>query len=134
MLTVGVLGPLDVRRDGRPLTVPSGRTTELLVRLALEAGRVVSTERLIEDLWGDAAAGDRPEHVAVQGVPAAPGARRAGPAEQRRTAATASRLKPEQVDALRVVALAAAAGAARRAGDPAAALRRRGGALGAVPW
>ena len=57
MLTVGVLGPLEVRRDGYPVAVPSGRTTEVLVRLALEAGRVVGAERLIEDLWGAAAGG-----------------------------------------------------------------------------
>ena len=36
--------------------MPSGKTTEVLVRLALDAGRPVSAERLIEDLWGDAAA------------------------------------------------------------------------------
>ncbi|HYN17615.1 MAG TPA: helix-turn-helix domain-containing protein, partial [Actinomycetes bacterium] len=52
-----MLGPLEVQRDGRPLPVPSGKTTELLVRLALDAGRLVSAERLIEDLWGEAAAG-----------------------------------------------------------------------------
>ena len=57
MLTVGVLGPLEVRRDGRPLSVPSGKTTEVLVRLALDVGQLVSAERLIEDLWGGAAAG-----------------------------------------------------------------------------
>ena len=56
MLTIGVLGPLKVRHDGRPLPVPSGKTTELLVRLAVDAGQVVSAERLIEDLWGEAAA------------------------------------------------------------------------------
>jgi DNA-binding SARP family transcriptional activator len=53
MLTVGVLGPLEVRRDGRPLPVPSGKTTELLIRLALDAGQMVTAERLIEDLWGN---------------------------------------------------------------------------------
>ena len=33
-----MLGPVAVLRDGAPVTVPAGRTTELLVRLALEAG------------------------------------------------------------------------------------------------
>ena len=32
-----------------------GKTTEVLVRLALEAGVMVRTERLIEDLWADEA-------------------------------------------------------------------------------
>jgi DNA-binding SARP family transcriptional activator len=65
MLTVGVLGPLEVRRDGRPLSVPSGRTTEVLVRLALDAGQRVSAERLIDDLWGRPPPA-RAEHPAVE--------------------------------------------------------------------
>ncbi|HEY5856661.1 MAG TPA: BTAD domain-containing putative transcriptional regulator [Aldersonia sp.] len=51
MLSIAVLGPVEVRRDGRPLRVPSGKPTGLLVRLALEAGTPVSADRLIEDLW-----------------------------------------------------------------------------------
>src|SRR3954447_21975031 len=53
MVTVGVLGPVEVRREGERVAVPGGKTTELLVRLALEAGRTVRSERLIDDLWGD---------------------------------------------------------------------------------
>jgi DNA-binding SARP family transcriptional activator len=57
VLTVAVLGPVDLRRDGVPLAVPAGKTTELLIRLALEAGRPVHAERLIEDLWAGEAVG-----------------------------------------------------------------------------
>src|SRR4051794_9450572 len=57
MLTVGLLGPVEVRRDGERVAVPGGKTAELLVRLALEAGRTVRSERLIDDLWGDDGAG-----------------------------------------------------------------------------
>ena len=39
----------------RPLPVPAGKTTELLVRLALDAGAAGARRRLIEDLWGEAA-------------------------------------------------------------------------------
>ncbi|WP_034382716.1 BTAD domain-containing putative transcriptional regulator [Herbidospora cretacea] len=49
----GILGPLDVRRDdGTPveLTGPRGRT--LLAVLALDAGKVVPTSRLIDVLYG----------------------------------------------------------------------------------
>ncbi|MGK5115622.1 BTAD domain-containing putative transcriptional regulator [Geodermatophilus sp. CPCC 205506] len=53
MLTVAVLGAVEVRIDGVPAAVPGGRTTELLVRLALDAGRPVRAERLLEDLWPD---------------------------------------------------------------------------------
>src|SRR4029079_15965578 len=59
MLTVAVLGPLELSRDGVRVGLPKGRTTEVLVRLALDAGRVVSTDRLIEDVWADAASTGR---------------------------------------------------------------------------
>ncbi|MFM2078615.1 MAG: hypothetical protein RJA49_2505, partial [Actinomycetota bacterium] len=52
MLAISVLGAVEVRRDGQPIPVPAGKTTELLVRLALDAGNLVSGERLVEDLWG----------------------------------------------------------------------------------
>ena len=47
-----MLGPLEVRRDGELLRVPAGKTAELLVRLALEAGVLVRTDRLVDDIWG----------------------------------------------------------------------------------
>src|SRR6478672_3518292 len=53
MLTVSLLGPVEVRRDGDVLALPGGKTTELLVRLALDAGRTVRADRVIDDLWGD---------------------------------------------------------------------------------
>ena len=51
-LTVAVLGRVEVRRDGDIIAVPAGRTTELLIRLALDAGAPVRTDLLIADLWG----------------------------------------------------------------------------------
>ena len=51
MLTLSVLGPVELRRDGVVARVPGGKATELLVRLALEAGTPVRAERLLEDLW-----------------------------------------------------------------------------------
>jgi predicted ATPase/DNA-binding SARP family transcriptional activator/tetratricopeptide (TPR) repeat protein len=51
MLTVAVLDRVEVRRDGAPAPLPSGLTTELLIRLALDAGRPVRAERLVEELW-----------------------------------------------------------------------------------
>jgi predicted ATPase/DNA-binding SARP family transcriptional activator len=51
VLTVAVLGPVEVRRDGVLVELPAGKTTELLVRLAMDAGAPVRTDRLIEDLW-----------------------------------------------------------------------------------
>ena len=57
MLTVAVLGPVELHRDGERLAVPAGKTTEVLIRLALDAGTLVRTERLIEDLWSKQAVG-----------------------------------------------------------------------------
>jgi predicted ATPase/DNA-binding SARP family transcriptional activator len=53
VLSVSVLGPVEVRRAGQLISVPAGKTSELLVRLALDAGSSVRTDRLMEDLWGD---------------------------------------------------------------------------------
>ena len=51
VLTVAVLGALEVTRDGQHMAVPAGKTSELVVRLALEAGELVRADRLVEDLW-----------------------------------------------------------------------------------
>ena len=59
MLTVAVLGPLEVTLDGRRVPVPSGKTSELVVRLALEAGAPVSADRLVDDLWSAGGRGTR---------------------------------------------------------------------------
>jgi predicted ATPase/DNA-binding SARP family transcriptional activator len=128
VITVGVLGPLDVRRDGHRLTVPSGRSTEVLVRLALEAGRVVSAERLIEDLWGAAAAGTGRNTLQSK----VSQLRRALGEPDRLSSGHGGyclQVEPDRVDALRVVSLAATAADARRAGDPAATLEAADQAL-----
>ena len=51
VLKVAVLGPLEVTRDGERVPVPRGKTSELVVRLALEAGTPISADRLVDDLW-----------------------------------------------------------------------------------
>ena len=79
---ISVLGPVEVRRDGRLVPVPGGKTSELLVRLALEAGRFVRADRLVDDLWAGAA--DPPQHAAVEDRQAAPGARGSAGDRQRR--------------------------------------------------
>ncbi len=53
MLTVAVLGAVEARRDGVRLDLPAGKTTELLARLALDAGSRVRADALIEDLWAE---------------------------------------------------------------------------------
>ncbi|MFD6281278.1 BTAD domain-containing putative transcriptional regulator [Streptomyces sp. NPDC060209] len=50
----GVLGPLAVwTANGDLVVVPDAKVRLLLAELLVEPGRVVSADRLIEDLWGD---------------------------------------------------------------------------------
>ena len=53
MLEYRVLGPLEVLRDGEPLTLGKGAERALLALLVLRAGRPLSTDELIEALWGE---------------------------------------------------------------------------------
>jgi len=50
-----ILGPLLVSRDGEPVTLGGRRNRELLTLLLLHADEVVSSDRLVEDLWQGAA-------------------------------------------------------------------------------
>src|SRR5919108_5516753 len=49
----GILGPLEVRRDGVPIEVPGTRQRAVLAVLLLNANQVVSSERLLNDVWGE---------------------------------------------------------------------------------
>ena len=120
MLTVAVLGVVEVVRDGVRLDVPSGKTTELLVRLALDPGVPVRTDTLLEDLWG---------------VPTGRNTLQSKVSQLRRALedkdllpATADgyvlAVAPEAVDATRAVRLAVASAAARTLGDAATSLDR----------
>ena len=88
-MRVGILGPLEVTSTTRPVEVGGARLRALLVRLALDAGRVVSVDALVDALWDDDLPADQGN--AVQSLVsrlrrAVPGARRASP----RRAATGS--------------------------------------------
>src|SRR6476661_4243056 len=52
-----ILGPLEVRRSGRAVPLGGPRQRAVLALLLLEANRVVSMDRLAEEVWG----GDPPE-------------------------------------------------------------------------
>ena len=47
-----ILGPLEVRDRGRPLSFEGGKQRVLLGALLLHANAVVSSERLVDELWG----------------------------------------------------------------------------------
>ena len=60
-----ILGPTEVLLDGAPVPLPKGRGRTLLGVLLLRAGEVVSTDRLIDALWG--ATPPATVHTALQG-------------------------------------------------------------------
>ncbi len=62
-LAVGLLGPLRVSVDGRPVELPAGRVRALLAVLAMSAGRPVSLDRLASAVWGPAPPGDTEANV-----------------------------------------------------------------------
>ena len=50
-LEVRLLGPLEVKRGDDSVALGGLKPRALLAALALEVGRVVSVDRLVEDLW-----------------------------------------------------------------------------------
>ncbi|NUR89653.1 MAG: AfsR/SARP family transcriptional regulator, partial [Nonomuraea sp.] len=63
----GVLGPLEVRTEGgERVTIPGLKVRALLADLLVHAGRVVSVDRLVEDLWGDDVPGNPAAAVQVR--------------------------------------------------------------------
>src|ERR671939_261388 len=65
-----LLGPLEVRRDGSTIEVGRGKPRVVLALLLLNAGRVVPTERLIDELWRESppATAATALHVYVSGL------------------------------------------------------------------
>jgi DNA-binding SARP family transcriptional activator len=53
-MRIAVLGPLHIECGGQAIEVPAAKERSLLKVLALSAGSIVSTERIIEALWGEA--------------------------------------------------------------------------------
>ena len=62
-MEVGLLGPLEVRVDGRPVVVGVGKRRSLLALLALHANEVLPADRLIDELWGE-----QPPSTAAKGL------------------------------------------------------------------
>src|SRR3954454_21840379 len=50
-----VLGPLEIRRDGAPVSLRASKQRTFLGVLLVNHGRVVSIDRLVDDVWPEAA-------------------------------------------------------------------------------
>ena len=53
MLEYRILGPVEVTSEGNPLALAGQRQRALLALLLLNAGSVVSTDRIVDQLWGE---------------------------------------------------------------------------------
>src|SRR4051812_50226330 len=52
-LQIELLGPVEARVDGRAVALGGPRPRALFALLAMMGGRVVPTDRLIDELWGE---------------------------------------------------------------------------------
>ncbi len=50
---LGVLGPLQVRKDGASVVIPGAKARAILTMLGLHSGSVVPADTLVELLWGE---------------------------------------------------------------------------------
>jgi predicted ATPase/class 3 adenylate cyclase/DNA-binding SARP family transcriptional activator len=122
VLELGLLGPFEVRIDhGAPVALGGVRQRALLAVLALHANQVVSTDRLIDELWGE-----HPPSTAVHTVQVFVSRLRGalGPAGERlltRPPGYVLELGPDELDAARCKRLYDSARSALGAGNAARA-------------
>ena len=128
VIAVSVLDAIEVHRNGERIPVRAGKTAEVLVRLALEAGVMVRTERLIEDLWADEAVTTARNTLQTK-VSRLRRALGDGALVTGTSAGYTLQVEPSAVDALEVLRLAERASALRSAGDASAALEACAAAL-----
>jgi DNA-binding SARP family transcriptional activator len=57
-LAIGLLGPLEVHRGLTPIAIGGVKQRTVLALLALNVGRVVSVDQLVDALWSEAAGGN----------------------------------------------------------------------------
>ncbi|MDP9491977.1 MAG: AfsR/SARP family transcriptional regulator [Actinomycetota bacterium] len=115
-----ILGPLEVRREGRPVHIGGAKERTLLALLLLHAGEPVSADHLIDELWGDSPPATARKSLQVRVV----GLRRAlrGDALLTRGNGYLLRLEPKQLDLHRFEQLLSEGRDALAASDPSAAV------------
>jgi predicted ATPase/DNA-binding SARP family transcriptional activator len=128
-MRVGILGPLEVVADGEIVEVGGARLRALLIRLALDAGHIVTVESLADGLWPE----DGPTDPANALQSLVSRLRRALPGEPAvRSVPGGYRLDvpPDAVDALRFERLAREGRQALKRGEAETAARLLREALG----
>jgi YVTN family beta-propeller protein len=111
-----ILGPVEVWKDGRPVPLGRGKPRAVLALLVLDANRIVSSDRLIDQLWN----GQPPATAATALQGHISGLRKAlGPGViATRRPGYVLEIEPEQVDLGRFERLREAARSALERGDP----------------
>jgi DNA-binding SARP family transcriptional activator len=124
-----ILGPLEMHGDHGPVAITGTRQRALLAILLLHAGEAVSTDRLMDELWGD----EPPEAGAAALRVRVSQLRRAlGPAGEllvTRPPGYVLAVADDEFDLRRFEHLVEAGDAALAAGDPGTAAERLGAAL-----
>jgi DNA-binding SARP family transcriptional activator/ABC-type transport system substrate-binding protein len=123
----GLLGPLEVQRDGRLLALGGPKQRALLALLLLNANEVVSRDRLIDALWGE-----RPPATAQRSLDSYVSRLRTllGPDRiERRAPGYTIRVSPDELDLRRFEALFERGRVAAASGDAAEASLILGEAL-----
>jgi DNA-binding SARP family transcriptional activator len=122
-LVFRILGPLEIDADGRVLPLGSPKQAALLGLLLVHAGKTVSRDRLIEELWGEAppATVDSALHVYLSRLRRLLESAGAAGALVRERYGYRLLVKTEQLDANRFERLAGEGSEALAAGKPALA-------------
>jgi pimeloyl-ACP methyl ester carboxylesterase/DNA-binding SARP family transcriptional activator len=124
-MAVGVLGPFEALVDGVDVTPAARKERALLAMLAINHGRVIGADRLIEELWPDLTV-DRARHVLqvrVAGLRKLLKESGAGCALQFVDPGYRLAVDPEDIDYHRFFALVDLARDQSQAGDPAGAAK-----------
>ncbi len=121
-MDVGLLGPLEVREDGRALPLGGRKQRAVLAVLALSPNRTLSTERIVDELWGE----DVPETAVKMVQIYVSQLRKVLPGDVLRTRAPGYVLEvePDRIDLVRFERLLAQGRDALAAGDAESAARR----------
>ena len=127
-----MLGPLEVTADGRTLVLAGPRTRAVLALLLVHANQVVSSDRLIEELWPGQPADTAAGSLQVRLSELRKALRSAGEADRLATVPPGYllRVEPRELDARRFEQLATDGDAALAAGDAAMAVRCLDQAMG----
>ena len=127
----GLLGPLEVTAEGRSLGLAGTRARAVLALLLVHANQVVSSDRLVEELWPGQPADKATDSLQVRLSELRKALRSAGEADRLATRPPGYllRVAPGELDALRFEQLTAEGNAALAASDAATAVQRLDEAL-----